>query len=231
MARGLRRAQRLKIDKVIRARLDDEFLAELTANLWIVDCQTCGRALGPRRPALVIAECAGVAEATLHHAGCQDSRWEAVEQLPRFAGSPSWRSGGFAVPGTGALVFLVNPTCEAALLAATGTGWRLGSLDVFLRAGMRTGSLDPLPMPSGFTAVLGQGTLTVSYEAGGAPLARWWIPSDDGGLVDRTRTVVLGLTTAVDVTTGTTMAVLRSLVERRQAAVAVVGVGDADSPS
>jgi hypothetical protein len=41
------------------------------------------------------------------------------------------------------------------------------------------------------------------------------------------RTVLLCLTTAVDVTTGTTMAVLRSLVDQRKAAVAVVGVNEA----
>jgi hypothetical protein len=151
-------SRRLKIDPVIRERLGDQLLTELT----------------------VIAERAGVAEATLHHAECQDSRWELVDHLPRFVRSPSWRSGGFAFPDTGLLVCMVNPTCEAALLAATERGWRLGSLDVFLQAGMQTGSLDPLPMPSGFTAAHVAGTLTVSYEADGAPLARWWLPSDVG---------------------------------------------------
>lgn len=42
----------LKINEEIRQRLGEDGLRELTACMWAVDCQTCGRFLGDDLPAL-----------------------------------------------------------------------------------------------------------------------------------------------------------------------------------
>lgn len=119
---GLAPVRGLRTDSTTRTRLGPELPAELRANLWAVDCQTGDRPLGWRRPSVTVADRDGVAEVALHHRRCQEPRWEPATSLPRFGVHQSRRSGGFAVPGEDLGMFLVNPSCEVAVLVATDTG-------------------------------------------------------------------------------------------------------------
>ena len=89
----------MKTEATTRARLGPDLLTGLAANLWAIDCQTCNRPLGRRKPSLTVAESDGVAEAAPHHPRRQAPRWETTTRLPRFGLHQGWRSGGFAVRG------------------------------------------------------------------------------------------------------------------------------------
>ena len=213
------RVRGLRTDAVTRARLGPVLLTELRANLWAVDCQTCDRRLGLRRPSLTVADDGGIAEVALHHRRCQAPRWVRSARLPRFGVHQSWRTGGFVAPARDLAVVLVNPACEVATLAATGTGWRLATLDAYVAAGM---TLEwpgpPAPLP-GLTGTFDGRALTVHLD----PLDRWTtgtMPADTAAELRDRDAVLVGVTTATDVTTGGTPALLESLVGRRQVALA-----------
>ncbi len=213
------RVRGLKTDATTRARLGPGLLAELEANLWAVDCQTCNRPLGRRKPALTVAANGEVAEASLHHTRCRRPSWESTAELPRLGVHQSWRSGGFAVRGT--TVFLVNPACEVALLLASGSGWRLANLDTYFLAGLEPGWPQRSTSPV-LTAALADGTLTVHFVFDGIRLASWstsGVPAEAAAEIRGRGAVLVGVTTAADVTAGTTPELLDSLIARGQVAL------------
>lgn len=57
----------------IEGRLGEDGVAETAASLWPEDCQTCGRPLGPRPPALCVDDLGSFVMATLHH-----ERWDGI---------------------------------------------------------------------------------------------------------------------------------------------------------
>jgi hypothetical protein len=213
------RVRGLKTDATTRARLGRDLLAELEANLWAIDCQTCDRPLGSRKPSLTVVDSGEVAIAALHHARCRKPGWETVATLPGLGPHQSWRSGGFSVRGM--TVVLVNPACEVATLVAAGSGWRLANLDVYLLAGLETGLPAEDKTHPGLTGVLADGTLTVHFALGGKLLGSWTcgMPHDGAVAIHRRGAVLVGVTTAVDVTTGTTPELLESLIARGQVAL------------
>jgi hypothetical protein len=62
---------KVHISSKIRDKLGENGVAELTACLWPVDCQTCNRPLGADPPALLVDDMLAFATASLHHRRCQ----------------------------------------------------------------------------------------------------------------------------------------------------------------
>lgn len=62
-------------------QLGPDGLKELAAHLWSVDCQTCGRPLGAKAPALVINDLIVSASASLHHRRCRRPEWNDSGQI------------------------------------------------------------------------------------------------------------------------------------------------------
>ncbi|WP_242903647.1 hypothetical protein [Actinomadura terrae] len=222
------KVRRVRTDTTIRNRLGPELLAELRTNLWAIDCQTCNQPLGRRKPSLTVTESGGFAEVALHHRRCQGPRWEFAARLPWFGSHPSWRSGGFTVSGEGEglTVFLVNPSCEVAKLVSTDTGWRLASLTPWLVAGMEHGWPERSATLPGLTGSLDGSTLNITFGSDRGRLGVWWCTAPDFNALEirRQKAVLVGVTTAVDVTAGTSPALLKSLIDRRQVALAWANV-------
>jgi hypothetical protein len=66
----------VSVHNEISRRLGDEGLSRVCSNLWAVDCQTCGRPLGGKAPALCVDDLSDTAAiATLHHQACRPSSW------------------------------------------------------------------------------------------------------------------------------------------------------------
>ena len=92
-------------------------LGELAAQLWPVDCQTCGRGLAPTRPSLYVCDLGPLAFASLHHPGCQPPEWATSPQLSS-GQHLSWTAQTFLLPAMAGErrddrpVFLVNPSLE-----------------------------------------------------------------------------------------------------------------------
>lgn len=140
---------RMRTDSVTRERLGPRVLAELEANLWPVDCQTCGRSLGRwGSPALEVRGEDGFATASLHHQRCRPPAW--VEGGLQATGRQhlTWRAGCFRLPPGEMPLFLVNPSYECALLREDD-GWRVANLEPFTRLGFGlefpSRPLPPLP--------------------------------------------------------------------------------------
>ncbi|TDD79220.1 hypothetical protein E1293_24015 [Actinomadura darangshiensis] len=67
---------KFRIDPETQKRLGSQVLADLRANLWPVDCQTCGRPLGRwGKPSLEVRAQDGIATASLHHQRCRPPAW------------------------------------------------------------------------------------------------------------------------------------------------------------
>jgi hypothetical protein len=52
-----------------------------------VDCQTCGRSLGAKPPALCIDDVEDFATASLHHARCRPAEWNDQGPIPHTGGA------------------------------------------------------------------------------------------------------------------------------------------------
>ncbi len=70
-----------EVDATTVETLGASGLAELAANLWPVDCQTCGRGLAPVRPVALRQRSRPLAYATLHHPRCRPPEWSIAPEL------------------------------------------------------------------------------------------------------------------------------------------------------
>ena len=170
--------QKVEVDPVVRSRLGERTLADLRRNLWAIDCQSCGRAFGRfRTPVLGVRDHGDTATVALHHRRCLPSPWVDAPEVS-LAGEPmlSWRASVALLPGD-RLLFLVNPSCESAMLLPDGDGWRVGTLELFMRLGLVTDPLDrseeALLVP-GLNAALHPDRLSVHLRApAGLPSYSW----------------------------------------------------------
>ncbi|WUI70969.1 hypothetical protein OHQ90_14250 [Nocardia sp. NBC_00403] len=124
------------VDTSIASRLDSSTLDEVGRNLWPVDCQSCGRALGTELPALVVRDIGGItAAANLNHVRCHSPEWvdRGVFGL-RSENFLSYRTFGCAIVGESGgkpkpLPFgFVNPSLEQVMLHNAGSGWEIGTM-------------------------------------------------------------------------------------------------------
>jgi hypothetical protein len=129
----------------IEARLGKDGVAEASASLWPVDCQTCGQALGPRPPALCVDDVGAFAMATLNHERCRSPEWN-DGPVTGLSGAHVTHRTRLVMPslsdlrGTGLgpiPVMLVNPSMENVVLVPDDDGkWHLQMHAVFAAMGM-----------------------------------------------------------------------------------------------
>lgn len=180
-------------------------LAELEANLWPVDCQTCGGTLGPTRPAVYVIDLIDQAYASLHHPRCRRPEWSTSPQIS-FASHLSWTSQTFLLPGMAGTrrddrpLLVVNPGLEQVPLHRNADGkWRVGTVEFFRRLGLRTPGRDLFMDRSipGVTARRDGNTLTVGFD----DVPTRWSGDASGRIGDRIRElagVMLCITTAAN---------------------------------
>ena len=120
-------------DQKTRDKLGEAGLAEVTANLWAQDCQTCGLALGGEPPALCMDELTGYATAGLHHRRCRPPGWNDSSLIITASGDVlSWQACAILLPGTlgdqpdPRPALLVNPGLEQITLTPADGTWRPG---------------------------------------------------------------------------------------------------------
>jgi hypothetical protein len=135
-------------DRKTHERLGEDGLAEVRAQLYAVDCQTCGRPLGTDAPALVINEMHDWAMAGLHHRGCAAAEWNDGTVIGASAGATVTRcaeSAFFPVPTAhgeraSCAMLIVNPSLEVLFLYPGTAGWRPGYHAAFTDAGLAPSS-------------------------------------------------------------------------------------------
>jgi hypothetical protein len=145
---GLVSVLKIICDRKTRDKLGEDGLAEVRAQLYAVDCQTCGRPLGTGAPALVVDEMDEWAMAGLHHRGCRVAEWNDGTVIGGSAGATiTWRaeSALFPVPTASGerascAMLIVNPSLEVLWLYAGAGGWRPGYHAVFSAAGLAPSS-------------------------------------------------------------------------------------------
>lgn len=129
-----------------RANLGPGGVAELTASLWPVDCQTCGRPLGSQPPALAVDDVTAFAWASLHHKQCRAPGWNSgpvitqtgagVSHRSRLVMMPTQKSPRAAEPDGAMPMMVVNPGMENVTLRRDHGRWRPQFHSVFTAAGM-----------------------------------------------------------------------------------------------
>jgi hypothetical protein len=189
-------------DEAIRAKLGMDGLAEVQANLWLGDCQSCGQPLGADPPALCVDDMMLYAAASLHHVSCQAPRWrsEGRPRLARRATAVSRLLLLSAVGGMSAVpVMLVNPSLEAVLVAVVDRRWRVNTVGAYGRVGLGSvaGVNGARVLPKA-TAVLRDGVLVVQLTEK-AQVERWSCSVDKPAAARAAELgrVMIGVTTAV----------------------------------
>src|SRR5208282_1540727 len=127
-----------------RANLGPGGVAELTASLWPVDCQTCGRPLGSQPPALAVDDVTAFAWASLHHKQCRVPGWNSgpvitqtaagVSHRSRLVMMPTQKSPRAAEPDGAMPMMVVNPGMESVTLRRDRGRWRPQFHSVFTAA-------------------------------------------------------------------------------------------------
>jgi hypothetical protein len=181
----------LWVSELTQQRLGDDGLAELTACLWAVDCQSCGRLLGDDPPAVCVDVAdvvGGVAIASLHHPGCRLPGWNESMVLVASSGQhttfvarmvllPVIVEGGAREEWP---LMVVNPGLECVQLERSGDGlWQVSPDRSLVQAGLaRPGSGLPLGIPmDGLVARLTDSTVAVVLQA--PPFTVYEAPADE----------------------------------------------------
>lgn len=216
--------KKLNVHPDVRARLGDALVDELAAHMFAVDCQTCGGALGRlRAPALGVRDFGDAATASLHHRRCLVRPWQSAAE-PRLSGPRhlSWRTKILQLASDRKLLFLVNPSLEAATLLPEEDGWRYGTVEYHVLCGLRTDH-DPGFVDAMTARLLPEGHLEVEFAPVPripAEVWRWTIPASHpfGAILRSLDQVLIGVTTALDFDATTTGDALeRAIVDGRVA--------------
>jgi hypothetical protein len=170
---------KMLISPDIKDKLGDDGVSEVSGWLWPRDCQTCGRKLGARPPALCVDDVITFALASLHHQQCRAPAW-----APGLAGFPP---GDMITHGTRLMllptdgnpipVMLLNPSMEVVMLAEHDGRWRPQFHAPFTSAGMvppgpelqiykPVKGVTGLLTAAGVTITMPPPSITDSYECG-----------------------------------------------------------------
>jgi hypothetical protein len=123
----------------------DEAAAELMASLWAVDCQSCGRPLGRKPPALAVDDLTVFGWASLHHPRCRPPGWNSGSVIAQQAGvthrsrlvmMPTQKHRWSAQPDRMMPMMVVNPGMESVVIRQDRGRWRPQLHLMFADAGM-----------------------------------------------------------------------------------------------
>jgi len=130
-------------DQKTRGKLGTEGIAEVTGSLWPRDCQSCGRPLGSKPPALCIDEMGEFATASLHHPRCRPAGWNDGPVIISTGGNHvSWATVSFLLPVMVGRrpdprpVMLLNPGLEMIFLELRDGTWHPNYHQQFTSLGM-----------------------------------------------------------------------------------------------
>jgi hypothetical protein len=195
----------LRADPFTRSELGPRGMEELSRNLWLGRCQSCGSALGTDVPAVVVMDDGLLITATLHHSRCQRPRWSRTELgLPRRYVTTTIALVGmpFGDPGLDTFLptLIVNPGLEEVTLTLTSSGrYRATTVDSYRALGLAPPSSELARSNSeAVTAWLSDDRLIVRCGQ-----LYWVVPLDAEHAaiaeeIHRHGGVVLGVSTAVD---------------------------------
>ncbi len=199
----------VRVDRFTQSELGRSGLEELSRNLWLGRCQTCGRELGPRPPAVMVVDAGITITASLHHDACQQPRWTRnvgdttgrhLTVATRLMGIP------FGDPARDPFrpTLLVNPGLEQVTLVRTDSGsYRAATVEGYRPLGL----LPPAPHPPALDPRRDTSGLVASWLADDRLIVRcgemFWThpvgPVDSMlRLLRECGEVVLGISTAVD---------------------------------
>jgi len=128
----------------IEDKLGKDGVAETSASLWPEDCQTCGRPLGLRPPALCVDDLGGFAMATLHHERCRAPEWNQGSVTSSSGALVTHRTRLVMLPlgdlrgtGLGVIpVIVVNPSMDNVVLVPDSGKWHPQMHAAFAAMGM-----------------------------------------------------------------------------------------------
>lgn len=183
------------VDDATREALGPAGLADLAANLWPHECQTCGEALAGTRAAVHVRVGDSVASATLHHPDCQPARWDTAPTTPApEAATVNFVSRALQLPTigerSGAEVWrpflLVNPGLEQVILVEHEGGWRVATTDYYAQYGLKSGGamlrIDA-SVPNAIASLDDSGVVTVLL----GDMRAGWAADCDPEVADRVR--------------------------------------------
>ncbi len=198
---------RLIVADSVRAVLGGKVIDGLTNAFVPLDCQTCGEELLTDDVTLAVDDLTIGAYASLHHQDCRPSEWR--HRLPAEAASLhlnlSWRANALVWHAADAPMVLVNPSCEAAILAEDPVPgqWRIATLNRYIAAGFVQGGRPfspPRPLP-GLDALLDPARgMTVTSSIEDLADVAWHTGMLDTvfGEASSRDQLVVGVTTALD---------------------------------
>ncbi|HEX3779103.1 MAG TPA: hypothetical protein VHX38_05520 [Pseudonocardiaceae bacterium] len=197
---------KLLVDATTKSKLGAELLAELSANLWAMDCQSCGMPLRWwTKPALAVQVVGDLGRAALHHRRCQPEGWQeypagaddAFTRLPHI----SWRGGLMRFATDDVLVFLVNPYAEVATLRRKGAAWHAATLDLFSEVGMGPEFLDAVfPQPA-LSVLVDEDRISAQVTDGAGVEHNWHISPISPGVrraADKKEWLTIAVSTLLD---------------------------------
>ncbi|MGH3429306.1 MAG: hypothetical protein ACRDQZ_17360, partial [Mycobacteriales bacterium] len=196
----------LSADPFIRLELGPRGLEELSRNLWLGNCQSCGSSLAPGVPTIVIVDDGLSITAMLHHSTCQRPRWSrSGPALPRryLTTTTGLVSIPFGDHGRDPFLptLIANPGLEEVSLVRTHTGhYRATTVDMYRPLGL---------MPPSSQLPRGSADTVTSWLTDDRLIVRcgdlhWVTPLAVAGMrtivqeIRRLEGVVLGVSTAVD---------------------------------
>lgn len=213
----------IQVNDKIREKLGEEALQHLLANLWPVDCQTCGRPLGDEPPSLLVEDMIAFGTATLHHPRCQAPEWnDGVLHTRPQDGLVSWRARVAMLPVLHGQtpdprpVLLVNPGLEMVMLQVDDQQrWHVAPHSSFTALGLRPPGAELLldrPLPN-IVGLIAPAALVVRFRSI-APNDGYDAPAEQT-YRDRARELggfLLGITHALDPNTLTVQDLQQALV-------------------
>jgi hypothetical protein len=225
------------VDERTASELGREGLAELAANTWPVDCQTCGWDLGRGQPTVHVMDMLAMASATLHHARCQPARWD-EHTAPPSRPLVTWAVRSFLLPGQKAgrrddrPLALLNPSLEQARFVRDNTNrWIINTVAFYRQMGLQTPFRDFVvdkPVPD-ITADLDGDEVTITMDDTGQT---WQVNCDGqvGDAVRRLSGITLGITTAAHPHQISTMAEMIELMRSGRVAMGWIALTGTEQP-
>lgn len=206
---------KVRLSRETKGRLGQQGINEMCRHLYAVDCQTCGRGLGPKPPAVTVDDHGDFVQAMLHHEKCTAPRWRvrnaivvdhsAVPMLTYRVHHVMAEVPLFPADGPFTPIVILNPGLEAINLRLDDHGhWRVDTVDFYTSFDGVQRASRSMPM----TEITGGAIVLNPPQPDGmssgrvylGPLRRWAsaVPRYVAEAVEHYRGAILLITTAVD---------------------------------